>query len=375
MSFEDEMEETKEERKARRAREKKIKKKILMVVSILVLVVALLIVLFLFLLVKGRMDASNKLYSEADNSVSSFSLIYAGEKTDTTIPQENSSSENVQSSSQNGNTGVPVIDQSGIVSPEALMIRLSDQAVVFDKNGETTIYPASLTKMMTCIIGIEKESDLDKTFMVTDNEIDPAWNEGATVAGFGYGETVTIRDLLYGIMLPSGADACYALADAVAGSEADFVTLMNQKAQELGMTGTNFTNCTGLHDANQYTTCADLAKLLEYCLQNSTFRDIFTSYVYTTTSTDQHPDGITISSRLFTYLTESLLDNGTVIEGGKTGYTDEAGNCLASLAKAKDGTEYILITAGAASQDTDDSDGTVDHPNITDAVYIYGQLP
>lgn len=374
MSFEDEVEETREERRARRAREKRFKKKMLTIVTILVIVVALVIVLFLFLLVRGRMDASNKLYSEADNSVSSFSLVYVGEKTDTTIPD---TSEEVQSSSTQGaDTGsLPVIDQSGMVSPEAIMVRLSDKATVFDKSGEQQIYPASMTKMMTCIIGIENESDLDRTFMVTDNEIDPAWNAGATIAGFGYGETVTIRDLLYGIMLPSGADACYALADAVAGSEEDFVTLMNQKAQDLGMTSTHFANCTGLQDTNHYTTCSDLAILLEYCLQNDTFRDIFTSYVYTTTSTDQHPDGITLSSTLFTYLTESLLDNGTVIEGGKTGYTDEAGNCLASVAKSQDGTEYILVTAGAASQDTDDSDGSVDHPNITDAVYVYSQLP
>ncbi|MEE1114864.1 MAG: D-alanyl-D-alanine carboxypeptidase, partial [Eubacterium sp.] len=193
------------------------------------------------------------------------------------------------------------------------------------------------------------------------------YEQGAAMAGFLGGETVPIRDLLYGTMLPSGAEACTALANIVAGSEADFVTMMNAKAQELGMNTTNFVNCTGLFDVNHVSSCADLAILLQTALQNSDFRSVFTTHVYTCTPTSQHATGLTLNSTLFSNLSSSTLDNGTTIEGGKTGYTDEAGRCLASMAKSQNGTEYILVTTGAFS------DGSA--PHISDAITIYSQLP
>lgn len=120
---------------------------------------------------------------------------------------------------------------------------------------------------------------------------------------------------------------------------------MNEKAAELGMDSTHFVTCTGLHDENHYTTVRDLTKLLSYALQNDTFRQIYCTSEYTTSATASAPEGLHFLSTMFKKM-DSPAVNGGEIEGGKTGYTSEAGQCLASLAKVDD-VEYILVTAGA----------------------------
>ena len=112
------------------------------------------------------------------------------------------------------------------------MVRRSDGAVLLDKGSRERIYPASMTKILTAIVAIENLPNLDEQITVTAEQINPLYEEGASLAGFSAGETVTVRDLLYGVLLPSGAEACVAVAERVAGSEAAFVDLMNQKVQE-----------------------------------------------------------------------------------------------------------------------------------------------
>jgi D-alanyl-D-alanine carboxypeptidase (penicillin-binding protein 5/6) len=141
---------------------------------------------------------------------------------------------------------------------------------------------------------------------------------------------------------------------------------MNQKAAELGMHDTHFTNATGLHDENHYTTVKDMAVLLSYALRNDEFREIFTSFRHTTKPTNKHPVGITFYSTMFENLKGTNITGGEVL-GGKTGYTDEAGLCLASLAKTG-GKEYILVTAGARG------DHKSEQYNITDALAVYNSL-
>lgn len=356
------------ERKERRARELKVRKRILLVISVIVVLLALLIVGVLVTLLRARVEAeSNTFESEA---VESLSITYVGEKTEfvTETPTPEATPEPTPTISYNLGE-LPEVTGDGLVSGKALMLRLADGAVVYEKNSTESIYPASMAKMMTVLIAVENVSDLQETYTFTGEEIDAAWLAEASRAGFEPGETVPVIDLLYGAMLPSGADACYAIANHVAGSEAEFVNLMNAKAQELGMTGTNFTNCTGLQDEYQVSTCQDMAALLSYALQNQTFRSVFTSHLYTTAGTPYHEVGIVLTSTTFTYLEKSVLDNGTVIEGGKTGYTDEAGRCLASLAVAYDGVEYILVTADAFGYSDND------YVNASDAIYMYNQLP
>ncbi|WP_330576611.1 D-alanyl-D-alanine carboxypeptidase family protein [Defluviitalea raffinosedens] len=167
-------------------------------------------------------------------------------------------------------------------------------------------------------------------------------------------------------MLPSGAESCIALAEHIAGSEQNFVRLMNEKAEELGMRHTHFENTTGLHDENHYTTVKEMSIFLREALQNDIFRDIFTTFRYSTPPTNQHPEGITLTSTIYEKLDSRTIMNGEIL-GGKTGYTDEAGLCLASLAKVGQ-QEYILITAGAKGNHH------TEQFNITDALAVYNSL-
>ncbi len=248
------------------------------------------------------------------------------------------------------------------------VIRVSDGAVIARKAEEERTYPASLTKIMTAYVAIENLEDLQEEITLPAEMFEKLWAEGASMAGFAPGETVTAMDLLYGVMLPSGADSCIALADKISGSEEAFVELMNQKAQELGMKGTHFTNSSGLHDENHYTTVHDLGILLMEALKNDTFRQIFTARTYTTTPTQVNPSGITFEASVFKNMNTDQSARATgVIQGGKTGYTQEAGLCLASMGTVG-GEEFLVITTGAQG-----SHETVQF-NIEDALNLYAAI-
>lgn len=118
---------------------------------------------------------------------------------------------------------------------------------------------------------------------------DPLFLENASVAGFLNGEQVTLRDLMYGLILPSGADCAVALALYTAGSEAAFADMMNEKVAELGLKNTHFMNPTGLHDENQYSTCHEIALILEYALRDDFMRTVLSTYKYTTEKTPRIP--------------------------------------------------------------------------------------
>ena len=352
--------ETREERRARRNRGKKIRKRVMTVLLILVLILMGIIVWFAWMILRGQFFTDRTAEPAAEGS--SFSFHYVGEITQPYGTTFGTSGE--ISVAQE----IPAIYAEGIYSTNALMIRLSDQAVLLDIGADEQIYPASMTKMMTVLIALEELDNYDAAVTVTSAEIDPSYTAGAALAGFSPGETVSLRDLMYGAMLPSGAEACTALAKAVAGTEEAFVEMMNDKARELGMKNTHFVTTTGLHDPQHYSTCEDMAILLEAGLANSTFREILTTHTYTTSQTAEHPDGIRLTHSLFASLVNDKLLNDTVIEGGKTGYTGDAKHCLASLARSASGEEFILITAHADSS-------TENNPNISDAVTLYSQLP
>ena len=237
--------------------------------------------------------------------------------------------------------------------------------VIGDLNGEERIYPASMTKIMTAIVALEAFSDLDGEITLSDDIFYALDGQDATQAGFRPGESVRVRDLVYGAMLPSGAECCLALADAVSGSEEAFVQRMNQKAKSIGMKESHFMDCTGLHDPEHYSTTYDIALLLKYALHNDTFRDVIESHFHSTPATNVHPDGITYYSTMFKNMSDTTVTGGEIL-GGKTGYTSEAGHCLASFAQIYD-REYILVTAGAPA----DATGV---PHLLDAKTIYNRL-
>ena len=261
---------------------------------------------------------------------------------------------------------LPSVDLSAIDSKSAILVRLSDMGVVAEKEADTRIYPASMTKIMTAVSGIENLTTLDDTITIDQATYDRLYVEGASLAGFAPGDQVKALDILYGVMLPSGAECCVGLAQHLFGSEEAFVQKMNEKAQELGMNDTHFVTATGLHDSEHYTTVRDLTKLLSYALQNETFRTIYCTHEYTTSPTAGNPNGLHFFSTMFKKM-ESNAVNGGEIEGGKTGYTSEAGQCLASLAVVN-GTEYILITAGAQGSPS------TDPYHIWDAQEVYNQI-
>jgi len=265
-----------------------------------------------------------------------------------------------------GHDSAVAISPDRLNSPHAILIRLKDHTILMQKNSEEKIYPASLTKMMTAIVAIEKLPNLKQGIKLTNATFQGLYEADASMAGFQPGEQVKAIDLLYGVLLPSGAECCIGLADQIAGSEQNFVKIMNQKAADLGMDNTRFENATGLHNVNHYTTVKDLAILLSYALQNDTFREIFTSSRHSTQPTNKHPGGITFYSTLFEDLNNQNIINGEIL-GGKTGYTDEAGLCLASLAKVGK-QEYILISAGAKG------DHHSEQYNITDALAVYNSI-
>ena len=161
-------------------------------------------------------------------------------------------------------------------------------------------------------------------------------------------EKVTVRDLFYGTILPSGADAAVGLATYVAGSHEAFVDMMNEKLDELGLSETShFTNCVGLYDENHYTTPYDMAVILKAATDNEWCRQVLSEHIYTTEKTKQHPDGLRISN-LFLRRIEDKDTHGTVL-CAKTGFVSQSGSCAASMATDKNGTEYLVVTAGSTS--------------------------
>ena len=237
-------------------------------------------------------------------------------------------------------------------SPYAVLMDASTGEILAEQNADTQMYPASMTKILTAVTAMESVNSLDEIVTMPYEIYAALYEEGASMAGFEAGEQASVRQLLYGVILPSGAECCIALADLIDGSESAFVQRMNEKAQALGMSSTHFVTCTGLHDAQHYSTVRDIAVLLQYALQSSDFREIFTAHSYSVAPTAQHPEGFTFYSTMFQSLGDASVTGGEIL-GGKTGYTEEAGLCLASLAQVN-GREYILVTADApGSHDTE----------------------
>lgn len=256
-----------------------------------------------------------------------------------------------------------VMPQVRINSANAILVDLEEEEILLDKNSAVRMYPASMTKIMTAVVALESLCDLNETIVLHEGMYSDIYEANAMTAGFLPGEEVAAIDLLYGLLLPSGAECAIGLAEHVAGSESAFAGRMNEKARELGMDGTHFVNATGLHDGEHYSTVGDMAALLEYALDNEVFYEIFTSARHSSRSTNLHRGGITYTSTLFANAGSADFDGGSIL-GGKTGYTEEAGQCLASLAE-KDGKRYILVTCGAPGN------RKTQNLHVDDAIAVY----
>ena len=237
----------------------------------------------------------------------------------------------------------------GLSSKSVIFLDKETNEVLAERNSDKRVYPASTTKIMTMLVAIEHIKDFNDTFTMTYEITDPLFKEGATVAGFSSGEVINMYDLLYGTILPSGADAAIALAIKIAGSEKAFADLMNEKAKELELENTHFTNCTGLFDKKHYTTAEDMSVIIRAAMDNEICKKIMSTYKYTTSKTDKHPEGLPLENTIFKYMYGSEPGNATII-GGKTGFVNESGYCIASFGESKSGKEYVCVTLGAVSR-------------------------
>ncbi len=219
--------------------------------------------------------------------------------------------------------------------------------VLSAKKQDEQISIASLTKMMTVLLAIENSSSLNQTVTITDEMIDRLYEEQASVAGYVTGDTATVLDLCYAAAIPSAADAANALAIQIGGSFEKFYQMMNDKAAQLGMDHTVFKSAHGLDREGQYSTVEDVSKLLRYALQNPTFKEIFSTKEHTTQATTYYPFGIPLASTIWAYA-DTYGYNLTNLSGGKTGYTLQAGRCIAYWATVND-MNIIAVTAGAST--------------------------
>ena len=229
----------------------------------------------------------------------------------------------------------------------SILIDESNGEIVAARNAKDRIFPASMTKIMTVLVAAEHVTDLDEEFVTTQEMESYAFVNDCSAVNWDVDEHITIRDLFYGTILPSGGDAAYGLAEYVAGSQEAFVDMMNEKVKELGLTDTHFANVVGVHDEQNYSTAYDMAMILKAAVENDLCREVLSAHTYVTTTTDQHPDGITISNWFLRRIEDK--DSGGLVLCAKTGFVNESRNCAASYMISNSGVPYICVTADAHS--------------------------
>ena len=236
-------------------------------------------------------------------------------------------------------------------SAHAIVIDLNTGTILAQKAANTQISPASMTKILTLLVAAEhlEESRLRDTVTIDLEITDYCFKNDCSVAGFELDEAVPVEDLLYGCILPSGAEASLALARYVAGSHEAFVELMNEKAEQLGLRATaRFSNCVGLYNEDNVCTVYDMAMILKAALDNDLARTVLTTKIYEIPANEFHEEGM-ILSNWFLRRIEDHICQGVEVLGAKTGYVDESGNCAASYAETAAGGHFLCVTADTVS--------------------------
>lgn len=238
---------------------------------------------------------------------------------------------------------------SDTTSEAAGLFDITDGQVMYSKNAFERLYPASITKVMTALIAI-KYGDL--TDMVTVTEDAVITEAGATLDGIHPGDQLTMEQLLYGLMLPSGNDAGAAIAVHMAGSIDAFAELMNREAQKLGATGTHFMNPHGLTNADHYTTAYDLYLIFNEALKQPEFRKVTETTSYTADYTDGsgNPVSTTWEGGNWYMVGQRQTPDGLTVFSGKTGTTSAAGFCLIMASRDQKEKEYISVVLKAPSR-------------------------
>lgn len=222
-------------------------------------------------------------------------------------------------------------------SKYAIVYNVTENRIMYEKDSKEEAKVASMTKIMTAILVIENNKDLDKEITIKDEDLRDMYEY--TTTGFQDGDKVTIRELLYGILLKSGSDAVNAAVRITTDDEEAFINLMNQKAKELNLTNTHFSNPIGKDDGN-YSSVYDIAKIMEYCLKNKEFKEIISTNMYYIDDLD-----LQINGPLYKMDTKYNLDL-SMIKGSKSGFTSLAKHSLVSYGE-NDGVTLIVVTNAA----------------------------
>lgn len=222
-------------------------------------------------------------------------------------------------------------EEPNITADYAILIEAATGRVIYEKNADEKAYPASTTKMLTCVLAIEK-GDLDKTLSVSQRA---AWTEDPYV-GFQQGDMLKERDLLKALMMVSDNSSAVVLAEGIGGSVEGFAKMMNDKAKEIGLTNSHFVTPNGLPDDDHYSTARDMAKIAAYGWHNEKFRE------FSGTEMDTIEWVSPVNKRMVVKNSNKLLGTMPGVNGIKTGWTNAAGGCLAASAK-RDGVQLIAV--------------------------------
>lgn len=231
------------------------------------------------------------------------------------------------------------------------MMSIDDGTVIFEKNADTPVAPASLTKIMTALVVLKNCPDLNQTVTVEQAAIESLYGTGSSIAGLKVGETMTLYNMLCCLLIPSGNDAAVTLAVHVGGTIENFVKMMNDTAKELGCTNTHFDNPHGLDSATHKTTARDLSKMALAALEYPAFETIVGCKTYDLPATNMNNERQLVNTN-FLINPYRVTYYNQYCKGIKTGSTDNAGKCLVSYA-SKDGYNYLAVAMGGEQIDTD----------------------
>lgn len=233
---------------------------------------------------------------------------------------------------------------SDYTSKNIYVYNLTKEKMVLSKKANEKVSPASLTKIMTARLALDKIEDLSQLAPIDVDSYRKMVQKNSSMAGFYGKEATTYRDLLYGTILASGGECAKTLAIRAMGTEEDFVKAMNQKVEDLGLKNTHFSNPEGMDEESHYSTAEDIGKMLADALKDGDFRAIFTKEVFLSSKTLDHPEGNRVISTVLSKVPHEEED--FKILGGKSGTTTKAGHCWATLAE-KNNMEYIVVVMGA----------------------------
>lgn len=257
---------------------------------------------------------------------------------------------------ERSDTTITMTDTTKVLARNSLLIECSGNGgtILAEHDADAEIYPASMTKVMTLLTfsHLCDTEAMDDVILMDADVLREQEEQMAYVAGFKAGEACRIRDLVYAMMLPSGADAAVMLATYAAGSEADFVAEMNNLAAEMGLEHSHFENVTGLHEDSHISSLNDLSRILMAAIRDPFCAEAMSTLQYTTAATVEHPKGIDLVSTTLSRMVGDELENlpdPLHVVGGKTGFTNPAGQCLATWAQSDSGKTYICIVAGSTT--------------------------